>query len=160
MDLNIRKEHLSRAYIQAVAAQSDVKIGNWSYDSHSVDGTLRWEDGRRPMIDFQAKASSRDVVRGDTIHFPLDVKNYEELRPDDLPTPIILVVVLMPNDPAEWLTLSDEQLCMRSSGYFRSLAGMPRTDNRQTRTVEIPRQNVFDRDHLIDLMERADRREL
>lgn len=161
MDLSARKEKFSIAYIKAVAAQSDIKVGSWNHDSHSVDGTLRWEDGRRPMIDFQAKCSSQELIRSDYVRFPLEKKNYDELRPLGLPAPIFLIVVLVPNDPEEWLRFSDDELCSQSCGYFRSLEGMPPLEEgRQQRTVEIPRQNVFDRDHLTELMRQADRREL
>jgi hypothetical protein len=159
MDLNARKEKFSIAYINAVAAQSNVKISDWNHDSFSVDGTLRWEDGRRPMIDFQAKASSQNLLSDERVHLRLNAKNYDELREVGLPTPIILVVVLVPPEPEDWIRFTDEELCSRTRGYFLSLAGMPGTDGK-ARTVEIPSRNVFDREHLTELMRRADRREL
>ena len=160
MDLNARKEKFSIAYIEAVAAQADVKVGSWNHDSHSVDGTLRWEDGRRPMIDFQAKCSSQELIGDEYVRFPLGKKNYDELRPLGLPAPIYLIVVVVPTDPGEWLRFSEDELCSRSRGYFHSLEGMPPLEEgRKQKTVEIPRQNVFDRDHLTDLMRQADRRE-
>ena len=160
MDLNARMEKFSIAYIEAVAAQSDVKVGRWNHDSHSVDGTLRWEDGQRPMIDFQAKCSSQHLISGDLVRFPLRKKNYDELRPVNLPAPIFLIVVLVPVNPDLWLRFSDEEICSQSRGFFHSLEGDPPLDEgRQQKTVEIPRQNVFDRSHLLALMQRADRRE-
>ena len=160
MDLNARKEKFSIAYIEAVAAQSNVKVGGWNHDSHSVDGTLRWEDGRRPMIDFQAKCSSQDLIRDDHLSFKLGRKNYEELRPIGLPTPIILIVVLVPSEPEDWLRFSEEELCSNSRGYYFSLEGMPELQGKHSQTVEIPCRNLFDQDHLIELMNQADGRVL
>jgi len=58
MDLNAMKERFSLAYIGAVASQAGYYIVEPRVDQDSVDGTLMGDIGRRPRIDFQAKATA------------------------------------------------------------------------------------------------------
>lgn len=82
MTPNIRMEQLSLAYIRAVAADAGYQVSRPDPDMDSVDGILMSSQGRRPRIEFQAKATSRDIGRDGNIRFPLPVKNYEKLRAD------------------------------------------------------------------------------
>ncbi len=60
---------------------------------------------------------------------------------NDFAIPRILVVVLIPEKPEDWITQSEAELCMRDSGYWLSLRGMPETQNTTAVTVTIPRTN-------------------
>ena len=97
MDENMRKSRFSLAYIEAVASHAGQAVEEIKVDSDSVDGTFVSNLGRRPRVEFQAKATSRDVVIGDNIHFPLSIKNYDDLRLEAI-IPRILIVLLMPKD--------------------------------------------------------------
>ncbi|KAB8318317.1 DUF4365 domain-containing protein [Tolypothrix campylonemoides VB511288] len=77
------------------------------------------------------------------MRYPLKLKNYNDLRLDDFAIPRILVVVLIPDNLADWLQQSEQELCMRYCGYWVSLLGMLRTQNTTTVTVTIPRTNQF-----------------
>ncbi len=154
MTPNIQMEEFSLAYISAVAAVSGCQVINPRLDYNSVDGMLRSSEGRQPQIDFQAKATSQDFLRGENIHFPLKKKNYEDLR-DDIMIPRILIVVLMPREPEWRLTQTPDELCLRHCGYCLSLEGQPEKPNEATTTVSIPTSNIFDRSHLRDLMTKA-----
>lgn len=112
-------------------------------------------DGRGARIEFQAKATSRDVLRDENVHFPLPVKNYDDLRADTL-TPRILIVVLMPRETERWLTQTRDELCLRHCGYWLSLDGLPAVPNTTSVTVPVPTSNVFGSSQLRDLMTRAD----
>ena len=79
MHLNTRKERFSLAYINAVAARSGVVVSEPPVDRSSIDGMLMADFGRSAQINFQAKASSRDVMREGHLHFPLPRKNYDDL---------------------------------------------------------------------------------
>ena len=99
MTPNIRMSRFSVAYIRAIAAVSGYGVLETSSDEDldSVDGKLVSFTGTRPQIDFQAKATSQHTLRDDGIHFPLPVKNYNDLRAATR-TPRILIVLLMPPD--------------------------------------------------------------
>jgi hypothetical protein len=58
---------------------------------------------------------------------------------EDFLVPRILVVVLVPPNPSDWLRQSDEELAMRHCGYWVSLRSSPMVSNQQTVTVYIPR---------------------
>ena len=109
MTPNKKMELLSLAYIRAVAAKTGYDVTRPELDIDSVDGTIVSSYGRRPRIDFQAKATYQNVARSDSIHFPLPVKNYDDLR-SDTRTPRILIVLLMPRNNADWLAQTDRDL--------------------------------------------------
>lgn len=158
MNLNNQKEQFSLAYIRAVAAQAGCQTTLWEDDYNSVDGTLRADFGRKvAKIDFQAKATSQQIVRGENIHFPLPIKNYNDLRAADTTMPRILIVVLMPSDKSQWLTQNHERLCLRHCGYWLSLEKHQEVSNTTSVTVHIPLANMFNAEQLVDLMTRAEK---
>ncbi len=156
MNLNEQKEQFSLAYIRAVAAQAGCQVTRRDVDIDSVDGVLSADFRRRPSIAFQAKATSQQIVRGDKIHFPLPIKNYNDLRVDTM-IPHILIVVLMPKEKSQWLTQTQEQLCLRYCGYWVSLEGRQKVRNKTRVTVHIPLVNKFNVEQLVDLMTKAEK---
>jgi hypothetical protein len=159
MDENDRKERFSLAYISAVATHAGYQVVEGRpIDKDSVDGHFEGDEGRRPRIEFQAKATSASVLRLDHLVFPLSRKNYDDLRAD-VRVPRLLIVVMLPAREEEWLTHSEEELRLRHCGYWLSLAGWPATTNVATISVNIPRAQVFNTAQLRALMGRADRRE-
>ena len=152
---NLQMEEFSLAYISAVAAQAGYQVTRPKVDLDSVDGVLMASFGRRPRIEFQAKATARDMLRADSLHFPLPVKNYNELRADTR-TPRILIVVLVPQEKDQWVKQTTDELCLRHCGYWLSLEGSPAVPNTSSVSVAIPTTNIFDGAQLGDLMTRAD----
>ena len=159
MPINQRKSRLSIAYIEAVASQAGYHVIEIKVDNDSVDGTLIGDFGQRPRIEFQAKATARDLVKNDgQIHYPLPIKNYKELRIDTI-NPRILIVMLMPDDPDDWIDQTDDALCIRHCAYWTSIRGAPESANTESVTVYVPMANVFDSDRLVRMMRSAERRE-
>ncbi len=158
MDLNKRKERFSLAYINAVATYADCEVLEPKVDSGSADGILK-RTTIREIIGFQVKATSRDIVGRDgrRLHFPLPMRDYDSLRSDG--PPFILIVVLMPDDETQWLTQTDDEICLRHCGYWMSLAGRQKVSNINNVTVHIPTGNVFGSRQLTDLMDKAARGE-
>ena len=79
MTLNLKMEQFSLAYIRAVVASAGYQMVRPEPDTDSVDGILMSDFGSRPRIEFQAKATAQDIVRSGNLHFPLPIKNYNEL---------------------------------------------------------------------------------
>lgn len=158
MDLNTRKERFSLAYINAVATYADCEVLEPKVDRGSVDGILK-RATMEEIIGFQAKATSRDVVRGDGrhLHFPLPMRDYDNLRRAG--KPFILIVVLLPDDETQWLTQTNDELCLHYCGYWLSLAGWEAVGNTTNITVRVPIANVFSSRQLTDLMDKAARGE-
>ena len=155
MTPNLQMEQRSLVVIRAVAADAGYQVVRPEPDVDSVDGILMASFGQRPRIEFQAKSTAQNIVRGDSLRFPLPIKNYDELRLGSW-TPRILIVTLIPDESEPWLSQSDDELCLRGSVYWLSLSGMPERSNTASVTVPIPTANVFDRTQLDALMSRAE----
>jgi hypothetical protein len=152
MDLSSQKEKFSEAYVLAVAATAGYGTYKPSPDDDSVDfgiaaRTISQANGfvtmRSPRLELQLKCTAAPTPLGDSLSFPLKLKNYEELRDDNFMIPRILVVVLVPDLAEDWLAHSETELCMRRCGYWVSLRGKPATSNTKNITIQIPRQNQF-----------------
>ena len=155
MTPNLQMEQRSLVVVRAVAADAGYQVVRPEPDDYSVDGILMARFGRRPRIEFQAKATARNMIRGNSLRFPLPVKNYDELRLTSW-TPRILVVALMPDETEPWLSQADDELCLHSGVYWISLVNMPAVSNTATVTVQIPTANVFDRAQLEAMMSKAE----
>ena len=158
LDISTQKERFSFAYIQAVASHAGYQVVEPLVDRDSVDGILMSDFGQRPQINFQAKATSQDVLRGSQINFPLSLKNYNDLRAETI-VPRILIVLLMPQEEAEWLRQTPEELCLRYSAYWLCLRNLGSVSNVDSVTVHVPTANVFASEQLNDLMQRVERGE-
>ncbi len=111
----------------------------------------------RPAIDLQLKATRNlSASQGGQHRFALKRRNYDLLRLD-VQTPRVLVVLDLPDDESEWMTMTACELVLRRRAYWLSLHGWAETDNRVSVTVGIPTENVFDVENLGALMERSRR---
>lgn len=141
-------EQFSKAYVKAVASVADCSIDWSTVDNDSVDGTLKRRTHsstvRSPHLDIQLKSTHTDCIQNNHIVYPLLIKNYDELRSDNLAVPRILVVVLLPDDFSRWTLHTEQEMALRKCGYWVSLRGEPATSNMTSKTVHIPRQQVFD----------------
>ena len=97
-------------------------------------------------------------MRGNTIYFPLPVKNYDDLRAETR-TPRILIVTLIPRQRNEWLTQTHHELSLRHCAYWLCLEGRGETQNTSSVTIEIPTTNMFNTTQLETLMQKAERGE-
>lgn len=156
MNPNMQMEQFSLAYIRAVAAVAGYQMTRPEVDDDSIDGVLMADFGRRARIELQAKATAQGLIRDDTIHFSLSVKNYNDLRADTQ-TPRILIVVLMPREEHLWVNQTEDELCLHHCAYWLSLEGQPTVQNTTSVTVHIPTINIFNKVQLQELMTRADR---
>ena len=59
-------------------------------------------------------------------------------------SPYILILFIMPRDDSQWLSQSDEELCLRYCAYWVSLMGQPRSGNVTTVRVAVQLSNRFD----------------
>lgn len=158
MSDNQRKSRFSLAWIEAVAAVAGYHLSEPSVDEDSIDGTLVGREGRRPRLEFQAKATAASALADEHLLFDLPVKNYNDLRLETL-VPRVLIVVHVPQAESEWLQQSQAGLLLRHCGYWLSLLGMPETANQGTVRVRLPLANRFEPAALRELMSRCERGE-
>ena len=69
--------------------------------------------------------------------------------------PRLLVVLGLPYEEEQWLTITDESLVMRRCAYWLDLKGAEERENVSSVTVLIPVTNVFNVENLRSLMEQA-----
>jgi hypothetical protein len=112
----------------------------------------RIESGAR--LDIQAKSTTRATLTTAHVVYDMEVKTYEDLRDPEVNCPRILVLLVLPPDDADWLTLTEDQLLLRRCVYRHSLVGAPATTNTQTVRVHVPRGNVFSVEALQLIMDR------
>ncbi len=151
MRLNDQKEEFSYAFVQAVASTAGFQVELPRRDMNSVDGRILSDQGA--IIEFQAKSTARSLERDGVIHFPLPLKNYDDLRDAKTMALRVLIVVQLPDDPSEWLRQTDEQLCLQGHGVWKLLRGRDEVANKTNVTISIPATNMFDCDGLVSLME-------
>ena len=158
MDINQQKEQFSNVYLQAVTTVAGYSVYKPSVDDDSVDWGVAAKGGtgpiRAPRLELQLKSTSSDIQDDNSIRYPLKLKNYNDLRMDNFAIPRILVVVLIPKTPEDWLTQSETELCIRGCGYWISLRGKSKTPNTNSVNVTIPKTNQFTVAALQSIMEK------
>ena len=150
-----RQEALSRAYVHAIAAGAGYVVATMDFDRDGVDVEIKAGGAMRPSIGLQLKATiNLGDIKDGLFHFPLKRRNYDLLR---LPTqvPRLLVVLDLPSQEDQWLTITPESLILRRSAFWVSLAGAEETDNVTTITIPIDATHRLDTASLRALMEQS-----
>lgn len=146
MHLTTRMEQFSLAYVRAVATVADCTVDKPSVDLESVDlvlsSTMTGLVGS-PRLEIQVKCTA--LPRGiDQLSFDLKKKNYDDLRHVNVLVPRILVVLVIPENLAEWVAHSEDGLTLKNCAYWISLVGHPENTNTQSVRVHLPRRQIFD----------------
>ena len=113
---------------------------------------------RSPKIDVQLKSLAREPLseHETSFTFRLNRKNYDELR-HPAQVPRLLVVLLLPLPPRQWVEQNDERMVTRYAAYYLSLAGMGDALRRSKVPVALQRSNLLSVAALRRLMEQASR---
>jgi hypothetical protein len=136
------------AYVRAVAHAAGffTQEANRLVDADGVDLTVfqRGTGGvvRSPRLDLQVKTTATSPVI-DPFPHDLEAKNHQELTSTEWQVPRILVVVVVPPLPPDWVEADEDRLVLRRCGYWLSLRGNAPTTNTSTQRVQIPRAQVF-----------------
>jgi hypothetical protein len=145
------REQLSIAFIHTVASRAGYAWEPTRIDKDGIDGRVRARDFidpratvRSPSIGFQLKATTTITGSPDPIPYPLKQGNYNHLRGDKFAEPRYLALLVLPEDPAEWVKLDADALVLRRCMHWKSLVSAPETKNEVTTTVYIPRANILD----------------
>lgn len=161
------KEGLSRAYVQAIGARAGIIVSmhNRSHD-YGIDGSFHAVsliNNRRTEIgitlDFQLKATSCPVFHGENISFPLDADIFNSFgyrAKNPVFTPAILIVLILPSNPEEWVELSEDELILRKCCYWTSIYDL--TPNLYSANVKIPTNQVLTPERLKQMLKNIEER--
>lgn len=154
--VNQCKEDFGEAYVKAVAAAAGCWVQCFGRDYDGVDGQLTryGEAGTFPdnPLRFQLKTTHTATMTENGVTYALPVKNYNKLRIRRGPS-AILILVVVPEMPVEWLLQDEAQLILTRAGYWLSLEGADATPNRASITVSIPKGQLFSVEALDGLMQ-------
>ena len=156
-----KKEALSRAFVQAVTAMAGIVWQLPDFD-YGVDGTFRQiaiRGNRRVVsgigLDFQLKATHRWSLSEGNVRYELEAKTFSDLvqRRSVPGSPLLLIVLCLPLEATDWMTLGEDQLILRHSAYwFIPNAAQPDTANSSTKTISIPASQRLTPDQLTQLL--------
>ena len=146
------EEALSLAYVHAIAASAGYVISLKTFDRDGVDVTIEAGGGFRPKVDAQVKATINLPRSGNVFKFPLKRRNYDYLIMQTQ-TPRILVVMHLPEDQTNWMSMDAESLSLKKCAYWVCLTDFPETKNTKSITVDVPVANKFDVPGLQALLE-------
>ena len=165
MDENEQKQQLSVAYLHAVASAAGFACETRQVDNDSVDRTILargWLHDkslvRSPRIDVQLKSIAKESLKAgqNSFWFRLSKKNYNDLR-SRVMVPRLLVVLLLPREPGQWVEQNDERMLSRYAAYYASLFGLPEAVHQGKVPVELMRENLLTAENLRRLMIKASR---
>ena len=128
-------------------------------DRDSLDLRLQTGGDYRPALDLQLKATTTFPENPESIlSFQLSIKNYRELQ---IETPRLLVILALPKERKQWISVTEQELVLRRRAYWLSLQqNYSEITDQETVTVHIPLQNMLNIKTLQDLMEKSRKGEL
>ena len=123
-----RRKPCPRAYAQAVAARAGYLTSVYDFDRDGVDLRIQAGGDMRPALELQLKATiNLGRPRDGHFRFRLNRRNYDLLR-DQTQTPRLLVVLDLPRDQREWMTVTVDELVLRRCAYWLNLKGFEATE--------------------------------
>ncbi len=147
-----QKEALSIVYVKALAVRAGYVTAQLDFDRDGIDMEIHAGGQMRPAIGIQLKATTNlGNAENGCFTFPLKVRNYESLR-IETQTPRLLVVLDLPKDENQWMTVNVDELVLRRCVYWINLRGYGETTNQYSVTVKIPEENVLNVESLCTLM--------
>lgn len=155
---SIKKEQFSRAYVHLVASAAGFSIRSHATDVDGVDITVvssaQYETRYCPQFDLQLKCTSqRDIFRDEYATWRMEAGPFRRLTNPKRYIPAYLAVLVVPADPELWLDQDEDRLITASRMYWQRAADLGELrEGQQTKTVYLPRSNLFDVPQLRGIM--------
>lgn len=156
------KEDISIGYISALCAYAGIAYETMRHDEDSTDGLLRkrilLDDNRRfdSALRIQLKSTSSPsqyTDHGDILTYKLKVKNYNDLCLSAT-TPIILGLLVLPDDKDLWINWTPEELLIKGCMYWAEFSTERQSTNEGTVSVKIDKKNVINVHSLQQILEK------
>jgi hypothetical protein len=162
---NDRKAALSYAYLHTVAAAAgfSCKEADRNLDKAGVDAQIDIDERMDPGIELrsfslhvQLKSTSRrlPIVDG-KLSYLLDVGQYDKLRSTAVAIPRLIVLLTLPEDSTQWVSVSAQELVARHCARWTCIYGAPESANRRAATVRFDLNRVLTPAELRDIARRV-----
>jgi hypothetical protein len=154
-----KQEQFQIAYVTAIAAHAGANHLPPVVDEDSVDIQIMGVNFpgkiRNPQIHLQLKCTSQNIQKGDVLKFALPIKNYNDLRGENVICPRYLVVLLVPEDENSWIAHEEKYMVLYNHCFWVSIRDLPETTNTSTVTIDIPVTQRFTTNTLQQLLVKA-----
>lgn len=156
------QEDIHISFISALCASADISYDTQRHDDDSADGIIKKRiirpDGSfyDAQLRIQLKSTSSPSQyseNDDIITYKLKAKNYNDLC-TPATTPIILGLLILPDDMNEWVQWSPDDLLIKGRMYWLDLSSNKTTDNQSTVSVKIPKANTVNQAFLLETLEK------
>lgn len=130
LPLNERKQQFSFGYVRMVVASAGCSVKSHATDYDGVDITIV-----------------------SAVAWTMKEKPFAKLTNGKRYTPAYLGVLVVPAEPEAWLDQDEDRLVTRSRLYWAKASDLvPFSEDGQSRTVYLPRSNLFDVGQLLGIM--------
>ena len=160
MDSEKKKEEIHISYISAVCACAEVYYETQRHDQDSTDGILKkritFPEGAvyDAQLRIQLKCTSSPsqyTDHGDSITYKLKVKNYNDLCTPST-TPIILGLLVLPEDESSWVNWSQSELLIKGCMYWADFSSCHKSDNSASVSVQLNKENIINPHTVLDIL--------
>lgn len=161
------KEDIHISYLSAVCASASVSFDLQRHDDDSTDGIMKklitLDDGTKYMSSLRIQLKCTSSVSQYTddekiLHYKLKVKNFNDLC-TRCTTPIILGLLVLPEDEDTWVKWSEKDLLINGCMYWADFSNESPSDNKNTVTVSINKKNLINKDTLLEILEKIAKEE-
>ncbi|MDX1928287.1 MAG: DUF4365 domain-containing protein [Pirellulaceae bacterium] len=150
------QEQLSHAFMHMIAscAACTYTPSPRPLDNEGVDATIRFqldlpEENETQIdslpIEVQLKSTRQQLTRTEKgISFQLDAACYNRFRKVNVMAQRLLILLHLPPDQNDWVTVEPEKMTSRNCVYWVSLRGAPKIDEGNSSiTVHFPEKNIL-----------------
>lgn len=161
------KEDLHISYMSALCAAADISFDIQTHDDDSTDGIIKkritlangcfYDSSARIQLKCTS-SSSQYEDKSDYLVYKLKVKNYNDLCMAST-TPIILGLLVLPEDESTWVKWSTEELLIRGCMYWAEFSTQQPSNNVGTVSVRINKSQVLNQESLLNILEKIAKEE-
>lgn len=161
------KEDIHISYLSAVCASASISFDLQRHDDDSTDGIvkklLEFEDGTKYMssLRIQLKCTSslsQYTDCGDKIKYKLKVKNFNDLC-TRCTTPIILGLLVLPEDENTWVKWSEKELLINGCMYWAEFTNESPSKNENNVTIYFDKKNLINKETLLEILKKIAKEE-
>lgn len=152
------KQQFSLAFLQMITSAAGCWIKDHKTDYDGVDvaiaSSTQYEVSFGPQIEIQVKCTSqKHLLTADAMKWSLHAKPFRKLTNPKVFLPRFLCVLLVPEEPSQWLDQDEGQLLTKSCMYWDRASELGAIgDNQEYKTVYLPRSNTLNVAQLQDIM--------